>query len=1121
LKTGAIQLTDFKRLFPLAIALCAAGSAMLMQGCGSGEGSKFVASKSDSLPEVVDYNIHIRPIMSDKCFNCHGPDANKREAGLRLDTPEGAYAGLGENKDHYAIVSGNIDKSEVFKRISTADEKLLMPVPKSNLPKLTSLEIAMIAKWIDQGAEYKPLWSTIVPKEYKVPIVKNEKWAVNEIDNFVLAKLDREGLKPSSEAEKERLIRRVTFDLNGLPPTLAEIDNFLKDNSPKAYEKVIDRLLASPRYGEKMAADWMDVSRYADSHGYQDDGYRNTWHWRDWVIKAFNENLPYDKFVTWQLAGDLLPNPTKEQILATGFNRNHAQNQEGGIIDEEFRVEYALERTGTTAKAFLGLTMECARCHDHKYDPITQKEFYQFSAFFNQNAEPGEIPNYGVPGATMLLSDQETDEKIDFMKNKIAIQAKQLSRISQKTKTDFEQWFNKNKSMGIINAHTKNMISYYNMNKIVKQTRLDDKKKKVTDLVITNSGENLKSNMGVSGSSVLVPGIEGQALEVNSDGNFAWDEPEFDNHDPFTYSLWIKPSVNKNGMMLLNKKRVVFDGYIGHDLIINSDTTLSVRLIYAWPFDMIKVTSLKKLKVGSWNHIAFTYDGSSKAAGVKMYLDGNPVSLFVCEDNLIKSINTSTNYYDDKIKIERFVHKKGQKVPLILGSEMFNDVIPRLEKCAVDELKLFNTNLTSTEIKWLVDSTYLAALAKKEIKQFTKAEYMDLEMIYLRNFNKEFRTAFDSLTATRSNLLETLLPIEEVMVMQDKKVKRKTFILNRGVYDAPTDSVEMGTPKSILPFSKDLPQNRLGLAQWLIDPKNPLPSRVIVNRYWQSYFGTGLVSSSGDFGNQGALPSHPELLDWLSLDFIKSGWDIKAMQKKMVMSSTYKQSSKMTPEIYAKDPQNLLLARGPRYRFPFEMIRDNALAISGVLNDTIGGESVYPYQPKGLWEEKTSGRHLTTYIQSHGTDLYKRSLYSFFKRTSPPPAALTFDASDRAYCTVKKSVTNTPLQALVNMNDPQLLEASRVLAEKIMLEGGNTIEGKIAYAFRLATARKISDKETKILKGLYEKELARFKKDSKTTAAYLNIGEYAINRNLNPYEIAAYAVVINTILNLDETINKS
>ncbi|WP_400263546.1 PSD1 and planctomycete cytochrome C domain-containing protein [Sphingobacterium sp. SG20118] len=741
----------------------------------------------ETIPDSISYNFHVRPILSDKCFACHGPDANKRDADLRLDIQEDAYKALKDNPAAHGIVPFKPSNSEVFLRISSTDTSYMMPPISSNL-KLTPTEIGIIEKWIKQGAKYEKHWAFTPAKTPVLPQVKDSKWVKNEIDYFVLDKLEHKGIVPNPEADKERLLKRASLDITGLPPSLEMMEKFMADTSPNAYEKVVESLLASPAYGERMALHWMDVSRYADSHGYQDDNYRSQWPWRDWVIHAFNNNTSYDKFITWQLAGDLMPNASKEQLLATAFNRNHKITEEGGVIDEEYRVEYVRDRTNTLGKAILGITLECAQCHDHKYDPFSQKEYFQMTAFFNNVKEVGLESTVGGP---------ETYAKKPFME--------------------------------ISNADIKDILNFVN-----------------------------------------------------------------------------KQDTNK--------------------LIVS--------------------------------------------------------------------------------------------------------------------------------------------------------------------------------------------------VMGDQDTLRKTYVLNRGEYDAHGEVVEASTPKSVLPFSDTYQKNRLGLTQWLFDKKNPLTSRVFVNQIWQEYFGRGLVKTSGDFGMQGELPSHPELLDWLAVDFMNHGWNIKRLVKQLVLSATYRQSAIVSPEKYNTDPENIFLARAPRYRIPAEHVRDVVLSSSGLLVRTIGGPSVKPYQPAGLWEAATSGRGiLASYSQDHQSNLYRRGLYTFIKRTVPPAVMAIFDASNRDQCEVKRLNTNTPLQALAMLNDPTVLEASRVLADKLLQEQG-TAEIKITKAFRRIVCRKPKEQELKQLTAYYTDQLTVFKEKSNANKV-LAVGEFPISPKVNKTQLAALMGVITVIYNLEETITKS
>ena len=762
-------------------------SALILIGCGQKKGGYTAQDEGESvvaIPDSVDFSLHIKPILSDRCFACHGPDKNAIEGGLSLHKAEDAYAAIGENKDRYAIVPGDLNKSELVNRILSEDPNLVMPPLESNLTLSTS-EKELLKKWIEQGAVYKKHWAFVPPELPSIPNIDNDSWSQNEIDKFVLQKLNDQGFTPSEQASKEQLIRRAFFSIVGLPPSAEQVTDFVNNTNPNAYERVIDSLLGTADYAEYMAADWMDVARYADTHGYQDDFERIMWPWRDWVIHAFNKNMPYDEFVTYQLAGDMLPNASKESILATGFNRNHKITAEGGVIPEEYRIEYVEDRTNTFGTAFLGLTLECSRCHDHKYDPVSQEEHFQLFSFFNNVDEDGLMANAQViPKPFINISKEEANGVLDFVN-------------------------------------------------------------------MTNATEGVK-----------------------------------------------------------------------------------------------------------------------------------------------------------------------------------------------------------------------------------------------------------------------------VMVMQDMSKPRDAYVLNRGAYDQPTDQVYPNTPEAIMPFPEDLPKNRLGLAKWLFHEDNPLTARVSVNRIWQRMFGKGLVESSYDFGNQGALPSHPKLLDYLAIKYRTEGWDMKKMIKYMAMSATFQQSSAISDEMREKDPENTYLARATRLRLGAEMIRDQALKLSGLLNPEIGGPSVKPYQPDGIWEETTGGGGGSTarYIQSEGKDLYRKSLYTFWKRTVPPPSMMTFDAASRDLCTVKRQETNTPLQALVLLNDPQLIEAARAMASKALVE--NSLQGQIEYIFQNATSRRPDTAEMDVLQKFYEDALAKIESGEIIPEEYLAIGEYEPEVSVSQETLTALSLTAQTIFNLDETITR-
>lgn len=1047
------------------------------------------------LPKKIDFNYHIKPILSDRCFACHGPDQNKREAGLRLDIADSALAAIGEDKDHYAIVPGKSNKSALVDRILSKDPEIMMPPPESNL-KLSELEIAMLTRWIEQGAEFKPHWSFIKPEKPDVPAVDGNKWAKNEIDHFVLAKMNDKGLAPSEEASKETLIRRVSFDLTGLPPTVAEIDAFLSDNSANAYEKLVERLLASPHYGERMASEWLDVARYADSHGYQDDVMRNSWPWRDWVIKSFNENLPYDTFLLWQIAGDMLPHASKEQKLATAFNRNHPQSQEGGIVLEEYRVEYVADRTNTFGKAFLALSTECARCHDHKFDPVSQKEYYQLYAFFNNNNESGMAPYNGEASPTIILSDKETESIIDFLQEKM--EPIQESLQPEHYKKDFESWL----------ATAEKNPDKYTTSKtgLLGVFHFDERQK---EKAFRNSANtNLKGKVAgdPDRAPVVVPGKFGNARKLIGDAGISFSkELDFDRHQQFSFSMWANVLKPGEAGTLFAKSNGEYAGHRGYRVMLNEDNSLSVSFCYTWPANCIELQIPTRLTPNQWHHIALTYDGSSKASGVKLFLDGKETKAKVIADNLQKSL-----LYGDQEK-RRFY------APFMIGKDPESGTI---KDVVVDEFIAYQRQLSAVEVRELSgQQAAIGSLLKVPSPQRTSLQKEELFEYYLLNHDKQYARQLSEITKLRSEENKALTSQPEVMVMQERSEPRTTFILDRGAYDAPSQQVEPGTPAAVMLFPDALPRNRLGLARWLIHEDNPLAARVVVNRYWQMLFGRGIVETSDDFGNQGDLPTHPGLLDWLAIEFMSSGWDVKGFLKLVVTSATYQQSSELNEQLLEKDPDNLWLARGPSYRLPVEMIRDNALAASGLLVREIGGRSVKPYQPKGLWSELAFGE-AAVYVPDSGKNLYRRGLYTIWKRSSPHPSMVVFDASDKYACAVKRQSTNTPLQALVLLNDPQYVEASRVLAENMIKKGGDDPDGQISYGFRVVTSREPQAEELKILQELYLSQLKEYQESPAAADKLLKVGEMPADLTLPKSKLAALTVVASTLINYDASVYK-
>lgn len=1061
-------------------------------GCNKPELPADVEKAMADIPAAVDYNLHVKPILSDRCFACHGPDKNKQKGGLRLDLPLAAFEEKTES-GRMALVPGSLTDSEVFHRIISSDPDYMMPAPESHL-SLTAEEKAILIKWIQEGAEYETHWSLVAPEKPEVPKVENTAWTTNPIDKFILAKLEKANLTPNEEAAKATLLRRVSFDLTGLPPTIQKIDAFLADKSPDAYEKVVDRLLDSPHYGERMAVNWLDIARYADTHGYQDDGYRNIYPWRDWVIDAYNQNLSYDKFITWQLAGDLLPNPTREQLIATAFLRNHPQSQEGGIVDEEYRVEYVADRVNTFGKAFLAISTECARCHDHKYDPISQKNYFELFAFFNNNNEAGQIPYTGEASPSLILTTEEVEKQIKFINEKMQPVKKQ-ARDLEAYRPDFEQWFIKAaKQAEKYSTSSKGLLGHFTF---------DEKEPK--NLVSSSLKASLSGSEEEGGSPALVAGKFGKGFQVDGDMAIHFhDHLLFERNQPFSISIWVMMLKAGQKGPIFSRTNGELDGWRGYTCDLNEDQTLSIRLTHVYPANGIDLKTKQKLEPKQWHHLLLTYDGSSKAEGVAFYINGKVAEMEVINDNLKQSLM----YAKDNANwgIQNF--RLGQASIKSISNTIF------------DEFRAYDRKLSSLEARQLAGKQdlikNLLAIPSEKLSAPQKELLFEY---YLLAFNRKYAEVQEQLAQSRGEKNKLLTNQEEVMIYSERKGTRPTFLLERGEYDAPAERVYAATPESILSMNDQLPKNRLGLAKWLLSEEQPLFSRVIVNRFWQQFFGHGIVKTVADFGNQGDLPTHPELLDWLAVTFREGGWNVKKMLKTIVMSSTYRQSSIPTEQHMEKDPDNLLLSRAPSYRMSSEMIRDNALLASGLLVPKVGGKSVYPYQPDGVWEA-LAVRNAVTYEQGHGEDLYRRSLYTVWKRSSPHPAMTNFDVPDRYLCTVRRQNTSTPLQALVLMNGVQFIEAARLVGERMIEEGGKTPQERISFAYGALISRRPREEEMNILLDLYHKEYADFEKTPERAFKLLEEGEYPVNKDLPPLDLATCTIIASTLINFDEFIVK-
>ena len=1005
--------------------------------------------------EKLRFNRDIRPILSDKCFHCHGPDPKKRDSGLRLDIREDA---IKKHDGIHAIVPGKPDESEMLVRVASADRDEIMPPPKAKLDRLTPAEMATLKQWISEGAEYEPHWSFIPLKPSDAP----------DFDGFVEKNLAANGHAPQPEADRNTLIRRVSFDITGLPPTPAEVDAFVKDTAPNAYERVVDRLIASPHYGERMAVDWLDISRYADSYGFQVDRERDVWPWRDWVIKAFNENLPFDKFITWQIAGDLLPNPTDEQILATTFNRLHQQETEGGSVEEEYRVEYVCDRVQTFATAFLGLTFECVRCHDHKFDPITQKEYYQFFSMF-QNIDEAGLYSYfttSPPTPTLALADAPAKQRLADLKRAADDEEKKLGALRQAKRDAFAKWLTSRPAKVTPNGE----IGGFGFESL--------EGGKLANGIDGKQPANLK------GGNKLVPGRIGNAVEFTGDDSVDLPFGNFKASDPFSVSLWLKTPDLKERAVVFHRSRAWTDAASrGYELLIE-DGKLKWSLIHFWPGNAISIRAKTAVPLNEWTHVVVSSDGSSRAAGLKLLVNGELAPVDVVKDALTKDI---TGGGGDNIALGERFRDRGFK-----GG-------------AIDEFRVFHRELTALEALSTFDGKAAAdSLGRVGVPPAGV-------FAYFLSTDPDFAKQLDALKVSRAAAMKAADGVREIMVMRELPEPKKAFTLFRGQYNQHRDEVGAGTPAVLSPFPKDAPKNRLGLAQWLTAPEHPLTARVLVNRLWQSIFGRGLVKTAEDFGSQGARPLYPEVLDWLAMRFIQGGWDAKAIMKTMVMSKTYRQRSIADAKTMADDPENEMLARGPRFRLSAEMIRDNALATAGLLSEKQGGAPVNPYEMSEAFKPETP---------TGGDGVFRRSVYTNWRRTGPPPAMIAFDASRRAVCSAKRERTESPLQALILLNGTQYVEAARVLGEKLHVSAKGDAGAMIDEGFLRCLSRKPDAREREILRQLYREQLAHFQAKPADAAALLGIGNTKPAEGIPAPEAAAATVLAQTLMNHDACVVK-
>ena len=1024
-----------------------------------------------------DFNRDVRPILADKCYHCHGPDASNRKADLRLDTAMGAAR---------VLKGKGADEAELVRRIVSKDPDEVMPPGESNFTKrLSPKEVSILKAWVASGGQYSTHWAFARPVSQPAPAVTDPQWN-STIDRWVRARLVKEGLTPSAEADRATLLRRVSLDLTGLPPSVAEVEAFLSDRAPDAYAKAVDRLLASPRYGERMAVLWMDLARYGDSSVYHADGPRDMWGWRDWVIRAFNENMPYDRFTVEQLAGELLPNATVAQKVATGFNRNHATTDEGGVIPEEFRVDYVVDRVKTVGSVWLGLSLECGQCHDHKYDPITQAEYYRFYAYFNNTKDPGMQTRGGNQAPVVELADPEAATKKEAARKAREAVAGELAVLRDKAPAGkgFTDWMAKQRA-------PEGTVAPSAIPSLL--LPLDEKDK---GILLDPLGAVGVPSEGKA-TDAARPGGAGAKLAGNTIYRFSHD-PGMEWNRPFTFAAWMKIPKGGGGFLLTR-----MDGgdknYRGFDFGTDAGKP-GLHLIHSWGSNALKVYAKQALPPDAWHHVVITGDGSGKAAGTRIYVDGKLQEVSVQADTLSATAVP--------------------EAPLQLGAR--SDGSGKF-KGDVADVALYRAAIPEAEVASLAADPALRLLAVPADKR-TREQTALLAGQYLRGSDKAYEAKAKQLAKALEAEKKVDRGLTSVMVMEDLPTSqmRQTFVLNRGQYDQPRKDqlVTPGVPAVFPPVPEGAPGNRLGLARWLVRPDHPLTARVAVNRFWQLFFGEGLVRTTEDFGLQGEPPSHPELLDALATGFIQSGWDVKRLVRDIVTSQTYRQTSACPPALREKDPENKLLGRGPRFRLQAEFVRDSALFVSGLYVEKVGGPSVRPYQPKGIWEEVAIDTNLSRFVQDTGEKLYRRSLYTYWKRSSPHPSMMTFDAPTREKCTGTRSRTNTPLQALVTLNDPQFVEAARAFGQRIVKSAPSPAE-RVAFAVKAALGRPATERETDLLVKLAAVQRQRFGASPDKASALLAVGESPRDGSIPPAEHAAWMLVASTVMNLDEFLMKN
>lgn len=1030
---------------------------------------------------TVAFNRDIRPILADACFHCHGPDPGTRKAGLRLDTEAGFFTA--KKGEQPTVIKGKPDLSALFQRLTSKDEDEVMPPPKAH-KELKSDQIAKIKTWIAEGAPWQPHWSLIKPERPPLPAVKNSSWTRNPIDRFVLAKLENAGLAPAAEADRYALARRVALDVTGLPPEPNVVETFVKDPSPNAYEKLVDALLKSERYGEHRARYWLDAARYGDSHGMHFDKAREIWPYRDWVVKAFNRNQPFDQFTVEQIAGDLLPKPTVDQLIATGLQRCNITTNEGGTIDEENLANYASDRVQTLGWVYFGLTTNCSQCHDHKFDPITMRDYYSLAAFFrNTTQKPKDGNVKDGRGPVLVLPTEKDRPRWQALPQEMEVARAKMEESRKLAAPDFATWI-----------------------KLAKPEDLDHdvpEKGMVAHLPLTEGqGSEVGGTCGSTTKfkalgevSWKADGKIGPAPVIKAGGTFALSEAgDFEKNQPFSYGAWVRAAKAGATGGILARMAAPGDGHTGWDLF-QADRNFAIHFIHKWPGDAFKLSTRKPaIRPGVWQHVFVTYDGSGKAQGVKLYVDGIEQEMKIEINALKGSIRTA--------------------VPMRIGQrsngQLFNEG-------SVQDVRVYDRRLTPQEVQIIGRvgplRTMLASTRRGPKQQEALFEH------YLGTRHAGYKQAAQQSSALEAEqaAIKARSPLTHI---QEEKMDSKPManILMRGQYDKVGEEVEAAVPAALGQLPASAPRSRLGLAQWLVSADNPLTARVTVNRMWQELFGRGIVSTSEDFGIMGSAPTHPELLDWLAVEFRESGWDVKKLYRLMLTSAAYRQAAIVTPAKLEKDRDNALLSRGPRFRMDAEMIRDYALAASGTMSVRMGGPGTMPYQPENIWE--VVGMGTEKYVQDKGENLYRRSLYNFWKRMAPPANLDVFNAPSREVSCVRRDRTNTPLQALVTLNDPQFVEASRNLAQSLLKSGAGDDAKRLNAAAMRILSRPLKPQEVAILKSTLTELHAHYQAHADDATALIAVGESQADSTLSPALLATWTQLCNQMLNLDEVLNK-